>query len=57
MNIEKGLEDALSRLMTDCRKIHYMQTINIDPSLQSFVKLLQKASETQLYYFKESYKE
>jgi hypothetical protein len=55
MDIEKGLEDALSRLMTDCRKIQYLQTINIDPTLQSFIKRLQKANETQLYYFKEKY--
>lgn len=57
MNIESKLEDALSRLMTECRKLAYTQPSNVDmlPLLTLFLKLLGHSSDTQLYYFKEKF--
>jgi hypothetical protein len=57
MNIESKLEDTLSRLMTECRKLAYTQPSNVDmlPVLTLFLKLLGRSSDTQLYYFKEKF--
>lgn len=57
MSIDTKLEDTLSRLMTECRKISYaqMQSTDIISLLKSFLKLIEQASDTELYYFKEKF--
>lgn len=55
MNLETKLEDTLSRLMTDCRKLSYNQDVVIVPTLKSFLKLLEQTTDAQLYYFKEKF--
>lgn len=55
MLTEAKLEETLSCLMTDCRKLSYAHNVDIGSRLKTFLKLLNEASDVQLYYFKEKF--
>lgn len=55
MDIEKNLEDTLSRLMTEYRKLTFSQPADLAPLLKLFLKQISQASSPQLHYFKEKY--
>jgi hypothetical protein len=51
-SVDQQLENALFAIITCCKMHSYNMTVDYETPLKKFVATLQKASDTQLFYFK-----